>query len=359
MDKVKYSVGFSLVPGIGPVKLSLLESYFGELGRAWNAAATELIAAGLDEKSSASVVAVRQRVCLDEELEKLRRYKVTVITGDESGYPRRLKEIYDYPPVLYVRGELAPEDEWAIGVVGTRRATSYGRQVAEEIVASLARDKIVIVSGLAKGIDCIAHQTALQNGGRTVAVAACGLDMVYPSEHVNLARRIMEHGALISEFPLGTRPKAEHFPQRNRIISGMSMGVLIVEAGEKSGALITARWAVEQNRDVFAVPGSIYAPASSGANRLIQDGAKLVRHYSDILVELNMTIVGEQLEMRQLVDTDDTESQLLSYLSKQATHIDDVCRHSGLPIATVASTLAMLELKGLAKQVGGMNYVLA
>lgn len=359
LNGVKYWVGFSLIPGIGRIKLSFLNAYFGDLGKAWHASAGELRSAGLDAKSIETILALRSRISLDAELEKLERYKVKVITGDDPSYPPRLKEIYDSPPLLYVRGSLIPEDEWAIAVVGTRRASIYGRQAAEEIVADLARNGITIISGLAKGIDSIAHRVALQAGGRTIAVAGCGLDIVYPSDHVALARQIMEHGALISEFPLGTRPKAEHFPQRNRIMSGMSLGVLVVEAGERSGALLTAHWAVEQNREVFAIPGSVFSPVSKGTNRLIQEGAKLVRHCADILEELNLTMVAQQLEMKELVLTTDTESELLSHLSKEAAHIDDLCRQSGLPIATVTSTLAMLELKGLAKQVGGMNYVLA
>jgi len=340
------------------MKLSLMEAYFGDLERAWHASYAELTSAGLDAKSAEAITSLREGISLRDEIESLKRYNVTVLIGNDSAYPRRLKEIYDYPPLLYVRGTLTPDDEWALGVVGTRRASVYGKQATEEIVADLARNRITIVSGLAKGIDCAAHLTALQNGGRTIAVAACGLDMVYPSEHANLARQIMAQGALVSEFPLGTKPKAEHFPQRNRIISGMSLGVLVVEAGDKSGAMITANWAVEQNRDVFALPGSIFSPASKGTNRLIQEGAKLVRNSTDILEELNLTVVARQLEMEELADTTDAEAELLSHLSEEATHIDDVCRRSRLPTATVAGMLTMLELKGLAKQVGGMNYVL-
>jgi DNA processing protein len=358
-NEVKYWVGFNLIPGIGEKRVSLLESYFGDLGIAWHASGDELGAAGLDAKSVEVILALRPRISLDAELEKLERYKVKVLTRNDPIYPPRLKEIYEPPPLLYVRGTLIPEDEWAIAVVGTRRVSVYGRQVAEEIAADLARNKITVVSGLAKGVDSVAHRTALEVGGRTIAVAGCGLDMVYPSDHVALARKIMEHGALISEFPLGTRPKAEHFPQRNRIMSGMSLGVLVVEAGEKSGALLTARWALEQDREVFAVPGSIFSPYSRGTNRLIQEGAKLVRNYADILEELNLTVATQQLEMKEVVPTTDTEAQVLRYLSEEAMHIDDLCRNSGLPIAAVSSTLTMLELKGLAKQAGGMNYVLA
>jgi DNA processing protein len=261
--------------------------------------------------------------------------------------------------VLYVRGSLAPEDDWSLAVVGTRRPTYYGREVTEEIVGDLARNRITIVSGLAKGIDATAHRAALDSGGRTIAIFGCGLDVVYPSDHVKLAREIMERGALVSEFPLGTRPKAENFPRRNRIMSGMSLGVLVVEAGETSGALITARWALEQNREVFAVPGSVLSPASRGTNRLIQEGAKLVRECNDILEELNLTMAVQQMEVKELVPATETESLILKHLSSEPTHIDEVGRQCGLPIATVSSTLAMMELKGTVKQVGGMNYIMA
>jgi len=199
----------------------------------------------------------------------------------------------------------------------------------------------------------------MEAGGRTIAVLACGLDLVYPAENVKMAQAIMGQGALISEYPLGTRPKAENFPRRNRIMSGLSLGVVVTEAGEGSGALITANLALEQNREVFAVPGSILSPTSRGTNRLIQDGAKLVRNAQDILEELNLTMIPQQLEMRELVTADETESLLLKHLRHEPTHIDEVCRRSHLPIATVSSTLAMMELKGMVRQLGGMNYTLA
>jgi DNA processing protein len=358
-DEIKYWVGFSLIPGVGRAKFSLLENYFGDLGRAWHATAYELRSAGLDAKSVETICGARPHISLDAELGKLEQYKVKVVTWNDPAYPPRLKEIDTCPPLLYVRGSLLPEDESSIAVVGTRRASVYGWQATEEIVADLAQNKITVVSGLARGIDSVAHRAALEAGGRTIAVAACGVDMVYPSDHVSLARQIMERGALISEFPLGTRPKAEHFPLRNRIMSGMSLGVLVVEAGERSGALITAHLAVEQNREVFAVPGSIFSPASKGTNALIQEGAKLARNCADILEELNLTMVAQQLEMKELVLANENESQLLSYLSEEASYIDEICRRSGLPISTVSSTLTMLELKGLAKQVGSASYVLA
>ncbi len=356
---LKYWVSFSQIPGIGRVRISQLLEHFSSLEYAWKASAGELRKAGLDTKTAESMVNMRARISPQAEMERLERFQVTVLPMNDPTYPKRLKEIYDYPPLLYIRGKPLPSDECCLAVVGTRRATVYGRQVTEEIVADLAKSGVTIVSGLAGGIDSIAHRIALEVGGRTIAVFASGLDIVYPAENAKLAREIMEHGALISEYPLGTRPKADNFPRRNRIMSGMSLGVLVVEAGESSGALITANQALEQNREVFAIPGSILSPASRGTNRLIQEGAKLVTNCSDILEELNLTIVVQQLEMKETVTTDDTEAQLLKELTAEPSHIDEVCRHSGLPMAIVSSTLAMLELKGLVKQVGSMNYVLA
>lgn len=356
VDEVKYWVGFSLIPGIGPARFSLLESYFGSLEKAWYASANELRAAGLDSRSVGSILEKRSEISLDDEMGKVAKYNVGVLTWNDAGYPSRLKEIYDRPPVLYVRGSLVPEDTNALAVVGSRRASVYGRQVVEDMVTELARYRITIVSGLAKGIDAVAHQAALKAGGRTIAVFGCGLDMVYPSDHASIARRIMEQGALVSEFPLGTRPRADNFPRRNRIMSGISLGVLVVEAGESSGALITAHQAVEQNREVFAVPGNIFSPFSKGTNRLIQEGAKLVRNCTDILEELNLSLVAQQLELKEFAQATDTESRLLSCLSHEASHIDEICRCCGLPISVVSGTLTMLELKGLARHLGGMNY---
>ncbi|MHB8104781.1 MAG: DNA-processing protein DprA [Dehalococcoidales bacterium] len=342
------------------MRLGQLESYFGNLELAWKAPLGEMKRAGLDSPALRAIEQWRDKISPDTEMEKLDRYHVQVFTCNDAAYPKRLKEIYDYPPVIYMKGSLLPEDDWCLAVVGTRRATVYGKQITEEIVTDLARSKITIVSGLAKGIDTVAHRSALEAGGRTVAVFASGLDITYPSENERLARDIMEHGAVISEYPIGAKPRAENFPRRNRILSGLSLGVLVTEADEDSGAMITARDALEQNREVFAIPGSILSPASRGTNRIIQVGeAKLVRSYTDILEELNLTTVARQMEMREILPESETESLLIKELSAEPSHIDEVCRRSGLPAATVSSTLAMMELKGLVKQVGTMNYVLS
>ena len=357
--ELKYWVAFSGVPGVGRVRIAQLKEHFGSLQDAWKAPQGKLKQAGLDSRSIDALVTLRPKISVDAEMEKLERHKVNALICEDPAYPSRLKEIYDYPPVLYVRGNLPAEDEPCLAIVGTRRPTVYGRQVTEEMVTDLARSSITIISGLARGIDSVAHRAALDAGGKTVAVFGSGLDIVYPGENAKLAQAIIEQGALVSEHPLGVKPKAENFPLRNRIMSGLSLGVLVVEAGERSGALITAQQAVEQNREVFAIPGSILSPASQGTNRLIQDGAKLVRNYADIIEELNLTIVVQQAEIKEFSPANEVESAILRQLSSEPNHIDEICRRSGLTMSEVSSTLAMLELKGIARQVGSMNYVLA
>jgi DNA processing protein len=357
---IKYWVAFNNIPGIGRVRLAQIEKYFNGLESAWSAPLGEFKRAGLDSSVLRAIGQFRDKISPDDEIAKLEKLHIQVFTCNDSDYPPRLKEIYDYPPVLYIRGAILPDDEYCMAVVGTRRATVYGKQITEEIVTDLAHSKITIVSGLARGIDTVAHRSALEAGGRTIAVFACGLDMVYPSENESLAREIAANGALVSEYPLGARPRPENFPRRNRILSGLSLGVLVTEADEDSGAMITAADAIEQDREVFAVPGSVLSPASRGTNRLIQKGeAKLVRSYTDVLEELNLMSVARQMEMREILPESETEASLLKYLSAEPSHIDEVCRQSGLPAATVSGTLAMMELKGMVKQIGAMNYVVA
>ncbi len=358
MEDLKYWVAFNRVPGLGTARFRLLERHFPTLGEAWRAQPSELVAAGLEPKLASLVEARRREVDHDAEMTRLERAGVRAINWHDPSYPPRLKEIYDPPPVLYVKGTLRPEDERSVAVVGTRKATAYGREVASALVADLCKSGVTIVSGLARGIDSVAHRAALEAGGRTVAVLGNSLDMVYPPENAGLAREITTQGALVSEYPLGTRPDSRNFPRRNRIMSGMTLGTLVVEAGLESGALWTVRHALEQDREVFCVPGSIFSPASRGTNALIQQGAKLVMSYTDILEELNLTVVSHQMEMRAVTQPeDDTERKLLDHITHEPVHIDDIGRRSGLPITVVTSTLAMLELRGLVKQVGGMYYV--
>jgi len=357
--ELKYWVGFSFIPSIGRVRFNQLETHFGKLEDAWRADADELRKARLDDSVVKAILQHRPKIDPDAEMEKVIQHGLKVYTWHDDAYPTRLKEIYDYPPLLYIKGEITPADEWSLAVVGTRRVTIYGRQVTEEIVTDLARHKITIVSGLARGVDSIAHQAALDAGGRTIAVLACGLDIIYPSENVNMAKRIVENGALISEYPLGVKPRPDHFPRRNRILSGLTLGTLVTEAGEGSGALITSDMALEQNREVLAVPGSILSPASYGTNKLIKQGAKLVQNCQDILEELNLSAVAQQMEFKEILPASDTEKTLLEKLSTEPVHIDEICATCGLPVATVSSTLAMMELKGMVRSAGNMSYVLA
>ena len=359
-NELQYWVALGRVPQIGRARLLLLEGHFGSMEDAWKASAAGLQAAGLKGAALSALLAARDRIEPEAELEALDQLGVRAFTWHDDSYPHRLKEIYDRPPLLYVRGQLTSADEWAVALVGTRRATVYGRQAAEELAGGLARNGVTVVSGLARGIDSIGHKTTLAAGGRTVAVLACGLDMVYPPEHLRLAQEIMEQGALLSDYALGTQPRSEFFPRRNRIMVGLSLGVLVVEGDLKSGALITARQALDENREVFAVPGSIYSPTYRGANWLIQAGqAKLVTRVEDILEELNLTMAAHQMEAKELLPADETEAALLRLLSLEPIHIDEVRRESALPIATVSGALAMLELKGMVRQVGNMNYVKA
>ncbi len=351
-------MGFNIIPGIGRVKFNQLETYFDSLEDAWKANPSELRHTGLDAKSVRTINEWRPRISTENEMKKLDQYGIDVLTWHDSDYPARLKEIYDYPPVLYVKGSIIDKDEWCLAVVGTRQPTVYGRQVTDEIVTELSRSRITIVSGLARGIDSVAHKSALEAGGRSIAVMGGGLDSIYPAENANLARSIIKNGVLLSEYHPGMKPRPENFPRRNRIMSGISLGVLVIEAGKSSGALITANLALEQNREVFAIPGSILSPVSIGTNQLIKEGAKLVRYPLDILEELNLTAVAEQLEMKEIIPSSDTEALLLKKLGAEPIHIDEICRASGLPVSTVSSTMAMMELKGMVKQIETMNYSL-
>ena len=361
-EQTKYWVALNHVRRLGTTRFRKLEAYFGDLGSAWKASPGQLRAAGLDERAASALVESQSRISPDAEVERLEKAGVQALCWHSQAYPPRLKQIDDPPPVLYVKGSLLPEDERSVAVVGTRSPTTYGREAASNLSGDLAANGITITSGLALGIDTVAHRAALAQGGRTIAVVANGLDITYPRVNANLSGQIEEQGAVVSEYPLGTRPDSRGFPRRNRLISGLSLGTLVVEAGDKSGARWTVYHALEQNREVFCVPGSIFSPASRLTNRLIQDGAKLVSSHTDILEELNLRVVTRQIEMRLAEDLPPSpdaegEADLLRCLDHEPMHIDDIQREASLPIAQVGSLLTMLELKGLVKQVGGMHYV--
>ncbi|MBI3967153.1 MAG: DNA-protecting protein DprA [Chloroflexi bacterium] len=349
----------SRVPGIGPITFKLLLEHFGSAVDILRAPEATLARVSLDSRARSGLIAAR-RVSLHAEIDRLERANARALVWSDAEYPRRLREIHDPPPVLYIRGSLAPADELAVAVVGTRRVTAYGREVAERICADLAANRVTIVSGLARGTDSNAHRATLAAGGRTIAVLGSGLDQIYPPENRGLADAIAQSGAIVTEYALGTKPDAANFPPRNRIIAGLSLGVLVVEAGQTSGALITADFALQQGREVFAVPGNVYSRTSVGTNRLIQQsGAMLVIEATDILETLNLRSAPQQLEMIQLMPENPAEAKLLALLSGQPTHVDELTRSSGLPSYEVASTLTMLELKGYVRAVGGAQYILA
>jgi DNA processing protein len=359
MESRAYWIAFSLVKGIGAVRLKGLLAMFGNLEKAWNARAEDLREAGLSEKIIENVQRIRKGVDLDALLFNLDAKGIQAFTWEDAAYPRRLKEIDQPPPVLYVRGEILMEDEWAVAIVGTRRMTVYGRQVTEELARFLAQNKISVISGLAYGVDGVAHEAAMKAGGRTLAVLGSGVDVIYPPEHRRLADQMIHQGAIVSDYPPGTQPESMNFPPRNRIISGMSLAVVVVEASEKSGALITASFAADQGRDVFAVPGNINAPQSKGPNILIQNGARPLLKPVDVLEVLHLDMVQEHQALQRELPLEPGEGLLLQALSAEPLHIDEIQAVSGLPIQQVSATLALMELKGLVRQVGAMNYVLA
>lgn len=352
-----YWIGFNHVRGIGAVRFRNLLEHFGSAQAAWEASTLDLQQAGLSSKIVEEVVHIRQNFSLGRIMDDLHQLGIHVLTWEDENYPRLLRSIDQPPPVLYIKGNICQEDEWAVAIVGTRRVTHYGRQVTEDIATFLAENGVTVVSGLARGVDAIAHNAALRKGGRTIAVLGNGLDTVYPAEHAKLADGVITNGALVSDYPPGTEPLSVNFPPRNRIISGLSLATVVIEAGVTSGALITAKFAADQGRDVLAVPGNIYNLQSQGTNRLVQQGAFPVLHPKDILEALNLNLIAEQKTARMSLPVDPIEAQVFQLLSAEPVHVDELSTRTEMPIEMVTATLTMLELKGLVRQVGGMQYV--
>ncbi|MEE9599320.1 MAG: DNA-processing protein DprA [Anaerolineales bacterium] len=353
----KYWIGFNLVKGIGPVRLEKLLNYFGDIQSAWEARSYQLQAAGLNETLLQRMIDIRNRISLDVMDQEIINQGIKVLTWDDPEYPDRLRQITQSPFVLYIKGEIDTDDIWAVAIVGTRRYSPYGQQVAENLSHTLAQNGITIISGLARGIDGIAHKAALAAGGRTIAVLGSGLDKLYPPEHRDLANLISKQGALISDYPLGTPPDGSNFPPRNRLISGLSKCVIVIEAGEKSGALITATYAAEQGKEVFSVPGKITAPMSRGTNLLIKQGAHPLLDAQDVLDMLNMTLVAEQRVVRKALPGDPKEAVLYQTVGDEPLHVDEICSLVDMPIEEVTSTLALMELKGMVRKTFGMKYM--
>jgi DNA processing protein len=356
MDPKAYWIGFNKTRGIGSVRFQQLLNFFGSLEVAWHASYEALRRAGLGEKVTNSFLQVRPTIDLELEVKKISDLGIQVVTLNEDCYPRRLKEIDQPPPVLYMKGKLIPQDDWAVAIVGTRQNSAYGRQLTEELSAFLAMNQVTVISGLARGIDIIAHEAALKVGGRSIAVLGCGVDQIYPPENRAIALRMLAKGAIISEYAVGTPPDGLNFPPRNRIISGLSLATVVVEAGDTSGALITSTFAVNQGREVFAAPGNYYAPKSKGTHRLIRDGARPLLDFNDILEILHLEHVQDFHVAQKNLPADPIQNVIFEILTREAMYIDDILAQTGLPIDTVSSTLTIMELKGLVRQTSPMTY---
>ncbi len=356
-EQKKYWIGFNRVPGVGPARLRKLIEAFGGVEDAWNAGRSDYLNIGLHRNLVEDIIKTQGNIDLDQELVKINSLGIQVLTWDDVFYPARLLELDTSPPVLYVWGRIENVDRYSVAIVGTRRKSPYGETIAREIALGLAANGITVVSGLARGIDGIAHRGALEGGGRTLAVLGSGIDRIYPPEHRKLANDISEHGAVLSEYGLGTAPEARNFPPRNRIISGLSLAVIVVEAGVSSGALITAHFAAEQGRDVFAVPGSIHSKASRGTNGLIRDGAIPYLSLNDVIEALNLELIARQESVEDYLPEDEVEKLVFEKLSTDPIHVDDIQAACGLPVSKITASLSMLELKGQARQVGGMHFI--
>lgn len=351
---VPYWVAFVHSHKLGPTRFGRLRQHFTNLRQAWEASAQELTNAKLEPAIVSDILALRSKLTPETAWAELEKLKLSVTTVASPDYPELLKQIFDPPPVLFYRGSLEALKKLSLAVVGTRRCTSYGLRAAEAIVTDLTHAGLTIVSGLAFGIDTAAHRTCLAAGGTTVAVLAGGLDQVYPTSNTKLAQDMVEQGgALVSEFPPGTAPLKQNFPVRNRIIAGLTRGTIVVEAAPGSGALLTARYALEANREVFAIPGSIFNEQSQGTNELIAAGAHLVSKSSDVLdaFGLDQVIRSERPQLEQPFE------DFWKLLPSEPASVDELVRLAGLPTGEVVARLTVLELGGYAREVGYQRFV--
>ena len=341
----------------GPARTKLLISYFGSALNVWGAGNKDLLQTGLSQRNVLKFAEYRKNFDLIKYFEKLNKLSINFLTYKDKNYPENLKNLTDAPLVLYYKGKIKKSDRNAVAIVGSRKITSYGRDVTTKFASELASFGITIVSGLAFGIDVVAHKTCLEAGGRALAVLASGLDSVTPVSNFWLAKEILKNeGALISEYPLGHQPQKSDFPERNRIISGLSKAVLVVEGARKSGTLHTASHAAEQGRQVFAVPGPITSPMSEAPHFLIKNGAKMATSTRDILDELDLQLRVDYEEVEKIMPEGKDESVILSLLENETLYLDELVRISGLTASTVSSKLTVMEIKGMVKNLGGGVY---
>ncbi len=364
MEDWKYWIALRMTYGVGEVSFRNLISRFRSPRNVFEASLEEIKRVeGIGEQTAVAIRSFSDWTKAEEEVEKIKKLGFRFLTLTDPEYPRNLFNTYDPPSYLYVRGGFLPQDAVSIAIVGTRVPDRYGRTVAERLGEELAVRGVTIISGMARGIDSIAHRGALKGGGRTIAVLGSGLDVIYPPENKKLYEEITNSGAVISEFLLGTKPDSVNFPKRNRIISGLSLGVVVVQASKRSGSLITASSALEQNREVFAVPGYVGSPLSHGVNKLIKDGAKLVESVEDIIEEIEaLRVLTEKTrvisaEASPPVELSEDEMKVYSALGSEPIHIDEIAKITGISPAKLASTLLSLELAGHLKQIPGKMFI--
>lgn len=353
-----YLHGLNLLPQFGPKRLLKIFNFFGNFTQAFHASLTEFTAAGIEIEAAQKFIELRKNINLDLEHEKLTKEKIKVLSFQDANYPELLREISGFPPILYYKGSMDSPDELALAVVGTRKITSYGKSTLPFILEPLLAQHITIVSGLAYGVDSTAHQLAVQKGCRTIALLGSGVDSksIYPKDHTLLAEDIIATGgAILSEYPPGTPALKQHFIARNRIISGLSVGTLVVECDLRSGTLITVGHALDQNRQVYAIPGPIYASNSQGPNNIIKMGGKLVTEAADILSDLHIDAQNPQ-NTSNTTDTKE-EAVIMKLLSNEPLYADTLIQSSSLTAGQVTTALTFLEMKGKIKNIGGGQYI--
>ena len=361
MDELLYWIGLNSISGVGPKKIQLLLKKFGSPREILRASVDSLSSInGIDKGAANAITQGFDKHSAEEQIELAEKMGIKIIALDMPDYPKMLSEIFDPPPVLYVKGEIREQGAANIAIVGTRKVTTYGKFVTRAITRELASAGITIVSGMARGVDSIAHHHAIACKAKTIAVLGCGIDICYPPENKDLMEQIALNGAVVSEFPIGTFPDAFHFPRRNRIISGLSHGILVTEAGEKSGALITTDFALEQGRDVFAIPGPVNMSTFTGCHHLIKQGAALVTSAQDILYIFKKPLMAfPAAEKKEIspVNLNEEEKMLYAHLAHDPVHIDILSQKCGHPSAKVLGILLGMELRGIIQQLAGKNFV--
>lgn len=357
MESLKYLIGLHNLPGMSQKHLKLIIDYFQDSACAWNQDKYWGNIPGFNESKVAEIIACKKNTDVELVYEIFLKADVKISRLNDKDYPQLLKNTYDPPYIIYYKGNLPSDIDLCIGMVGARKASAYGRQAAESIAQGLAKRNVWVVSGMARGIDTFSHRGCLNNKGKTLAVLGSGIDVIYPRENRELYTQIISCGAVISEFPIGTQPLPYNFPARNRIISGISRGVVVVEAAEKSGSLITVDFALEQGRDVFAVPGPVSSPLSRGTHKLIKQGAKLVETAEDVLEEY-LDIKQDQNKEYDLFSFTHQERHVLELLVGQQVHFDFLVKHSGLDVSQLSSLLTIWEIKGFVKQLPGKHYII-